>query len=80
MEFLEILKESIAEIGWRELVMWAIGGILIFLAIKFEIKTADKNACRFYFYCLWKTFVASKIAELPVELINTDFHSSNVPS
>ena len=38
MEFLEILKESFAQIGWREVVMWVIGGILIFLAIKFEME------------------------------------------
>ena len=41
MEFLknfEILYENFFELDWRMLVMWAIGGILIFLAIKKEME------------------------------------------
>ena len=41
MEFLknfEILYETFFELDWRMLVMWAIGGILIFLAIKKEME------------------------------------------
>ena len=41
MEFLknfEILYENLFELDWRMLVMWAIGGILIYLAIKKEME------------------------------------------
>ncbi len=41
MEFLknfEILYENFFELDWRMLVMWAIGGVLIFLAIKKEME------------------------------------------
>ena len=31
---MEFLYETIAALDWRQIVMWAIGGILIFLAIK----------------------------------------------
>ena len=41
MEFLEnfkILYENLFELDWRMLVMWAIGGLLIYLAIKKEME------------------------------------------
>ncbi len=38
MESFKFLYETIAGISWQQLVMWAIGGILIFLAIKKEME------------------------------------------
>ena len=35
---MEILWENLLQITWQQLVMWAIGGILIFLAIKKEME------------------------------------------
>ena len=35
---MEFILENLAEIGWQQIVMWAIGGLLIFLAIKFEME------------------------------------------
>ena len=34
----EFILENLAEIGWQQIVMWVIGGLLIFLAIKFEME------------------------------------------
>ena len=35
---MEFILENLAEIGWQQIVMWVIGGLLIFLAIKFEME------------------------------------------
>ena len=35
---MEILWENLLQIQWQHLVMWVIGGILIFLAIKKEME------------------------------------------
>ena len=38
MESFKFLYETIVDISWQQLVMWVIGGILIFLAIKKEME------------------------------------------
>ena len=35
---MEILYENLLQMDWRYLVMWAIGGILIYLAIKKDME------------------------------------------
>ena len=37
-EFLGFLFDNALEIEWRQVVMWLIGGILIFLAIKKDME------------------------------------------
>ncbi len=40
MDFLSFLWEYIAQVTWQQAVMWVIGGLLIFLAIKKEMEPA----------------------------------------
>ncbi|MBQ2388719.1 MAG: sodium ion-translocating decarboxylase subunit beta, partial [Clostridia bacterium] len=35
---MEILYENLLNVTWQQIVMWAIGGILIYLAIKKEME------------------------------------------
>ena len=35
---MEILYENLLKLEWQQVVMWAIGGILIFLAIKKDME------------------------------------------
>ena len=38
MEFLEFLYANLMQLDWKQVVMWIIGGILIFLAIKKDME------------------------------------------